>query len=230
MRHFWLLTSLIILFSTSALAQKAVKIGGTVTDENGNPGEPCISSNINKATASKQIMGSRIPNLYGSFTNDFKYKGFDLSIMCTYSIGGKVLDSVYNTFMYGNYVGQAKHKNLERAWKQPGDITDVPKIEIGKAYPITDADLINASYLAIKNITLGYSLPENIIKKVRMQKARIYLALENFFTFDKLNGLPIDPEAISGYSMFDTENYNSGRTGVGTPTFKSVSVGVQLNF
>ena len=37
MRHFWLLTSLIILFSTSALAQKAVKIGGTVTDENGNP-------------------------------------------------------------------------------------------------------------------------------------------------------------------------------------------------
>ena len=46
-----------------------------------------------------------------------------------------------------------------------------------------------------------------------MQKARIYLALENFFTFDKLNGLP-----------------NSGRTGVGTPTFKSVSVGVQLNF
>ena len=122
------------------------------TDENGNPGEPYISSNINKATASKQIMGSRIPNLYGSFTNDFKYKGFDLSIMCTYSIGGKVLDSVYNTFMYGNYVGQAKHKNLERAWKQPGDITDVPKIEIGKAYPITDADLINASYLAIKNI------------------------------------------------------------------------------
>jgi hypothetical protein len=86
------------------------------------------------------------------------------------------------------------------------------------------------SYFRIKNITLGYSLPENIIKKVRMQKARIYLALENFFTFDKLNGLPIDPEAISGYSMFDTENYNSGRTGVGTPTFKSVSVGVQLNF
>ena len=86
------------------------------------------------------------------------------------------------------------------------------------------------SYFRIKNITLGYSLPENLIKKVHMQKARVYLALENFFTFDNLNGLPIDPEAISGYSMFDTENYNSGRTGVGTPTFKSVSVGIQLNF
>lgn len=90
--------------------------------------------------------------------------------------------------------------------------------------------LLDMSYFRIKNITLGYSLPENIIKKVRMQKARIYLALENFFTFDNLNGLPIDPEAISGYSMFNAENYNSGRTGVGTPTFKSVSVGVQLNF
>jgi len=54
--------------------------------------------------------------------------------------------------------------------------------------------------------------------------------LENFFTFDKLNGLPVDPEAINGFSIFNEKNYNSGRTGVGTPMFKSVSFGVQVNF
>ena len=54
--------------------------------------------------------------------------------------------------------------------------------------------------------------------------------LENFFTFDHLRDLPIDPEAVSGYSMFNSSNYNSGRTGVGTPMFKSVSFGLQLNF
>lgn len=70
-----------------------------------------------KATACKEIQGSRIPDLYGSINNTFKYKGFDLSILCTYSIGGKVLDGIYNTLLYGNYVGQAKSKMLERAWK-----------------------------------------------------------------------------------------------------------------
>ena len=187
------------------------------TDENGNPGEPYISSNINKATASKQIMGSRIPNLYGSFTNDFKYKGFDLSIMCTYSIGGKVLDSVYNTFMYGNYVGQAKHKNLERAWKQPGDITDVPKIEIGKAYPITDADLINASYLAIKNITLGYSLPTRLTKGMFMKEIRFTATADNLVLFSHLKGM--DPQY----------NFSGGTTFVYTPS-RTISFGVDVKF
>lgn len=94
--------------------------------------------------------------------------------------------------------------------------------------------LLDMSYLRIKNITVGYTLPENLLKKVWVQKARVYMALENFVTWDKLNGLPIDPEVINGVSMFADnaagDNYNSGRTGVGTPTFKNVSVGIQLNF
>ena len=89
--------------------------------------------------------------------------------------------------------------------------------------------MLNMAYLRIKNITLGYSVPERYLSKVRVSKARVYLSLENFFTFDHLRGLPIDPEAISGYSMFSTK-YNMGRTGTGTPVFKSVSFGVQLSF
>lgn len=85
------------------------------------------------------------------------------------------------------------------------------------------------SYLRIKNITLGYTVPTNILSKIYISKARVYMSLENFFTFDNLRGLPIDPEAISGYSMFST-NYNLGRTGTGTPVFKSLSCGVQLTF
>ena len=73
-----------------------------------------------------------------------------MSILCTYSIGGKVLDGIYNTLLYGNYVGQAKSKMLERAWRNPGDITDIPRIEIGKSYIVTDNSLIDASYFAIK--------------------------------------------------------------------------------
>jgi hypothetical protein len=90
--------------------------------------------------------------------------------------------------------------------------------------------LLDMSYLRIQNITLGYSLPASVLNKINTSKVRIYVSLENFFTFDNLGGLPIDPEVINGYSMWNTSNYNLSRTGVGVPTYKSASFGVQLNF
>lgn len=90
--------------------------------------------------------------------------------------------------------------------------------------------LLDMSYLRIKNITLGYTLPKQLLNPIYLNSLRFYVALENFFTWDNLKGLPIDPEEASGESIFNSTNYNSGRTGVGTPTFKSFSFGLQLNF
>jgi hypothetical protein len=90
--------------------------------------------------------------------------------------------------------------------------------------------LLDMSYLRIKNITLGYTLPLAISQKVHLTKVRVYGSLENFVTFDHLGNLPIDPEAVAGYSMWNETNYNLGRTGVGVPTFKSASMGLQLSF
>ena len=95
---------------------------------------------------------------------------------------------------------------------------------------VQDKYLLNMSYLRLKNLTLGYTVPGSTLKKVGVQSLRIYGALENFITWDHLRGLPIDPESISGYSMWNTSNYNLGRTGIGIPAFKSISAGLQLNF
>lgn len=95
---------------------------------------------------------------------------------------------------------------------------------------VQDRYLLNMAYLRVKNITLGYTLPSKLLRKFNIKKLRVYTSLENFFTFDNLRDLPIDPEEISGYSMWNSTNYNLGRTGVGTPTFKSASVGIQLTF
>jgi len=86
------------------------------------------------------------------------------------------------------------------------------------------------AYVRVKNLTIGYTVSQNVLKKAYINSLRVYAALENFITWDHLKGLPIDPEAINGYSMWNTSNYNLGRTGMGVPAFKSVSVGVQLNF
>ncbi|MBQ4162491.1 MAG: TonB-dependent receptor, partial [Parabacteroides sp.] len=187
-------------------------------DENGNQvGERYITNNQAEATKCKEIQGSRIPNLYGSFTNEFRYKDFDLSVLCTYSIGGKVFDSVYRTLLYGNYIGQAKHAHLGRAWTQPGDITDIPRIEVGKSYIVTDADLVNASYLAIKNITLGYSLPKKIAQSLKMQNVRFTATGDNLVLFNCLKGM--DPQF----------NFTGG-TDFGYVPVRTVSFGVDVTF
>jgi hypothetical protein len=90
--------------------------------------------------------------------------------------------------------------------------------------------LLNMAYLRIKNITIGYTLPLSLAQRVRLSNVRVYASLENFFTFDHLGDLPIDPEVVAGYSMWNETNYNSSRTGVGVPTFKSASMGLQLSF
>lgn len=110
-----------------------------------------------------------------------------------------------------------------RPYNQAGSSTSL-NMQVQSRY------LLNMAYFRIKNITLGYTLPEKLTRKASIKKLRVYAALENFFTFDHLGSLPIDPEEIGGYSMWNTSNYNLGRTGVGIPTFKSASVGIQVNF
>lgn len=90
--------------------------------------------------------------------------------------------------------------------------------------------LLDMSYLRLKSLSLGYAIPKKLLTRIGVNSLRVYLAGENLVTWDKLGRLPIDPETINGYSMFNTTNYNSGRTGVAIPTFKSFSFGAQLNF
>lgn len=187
------------------------------TDRDGNVSERYMTDDMAKATSCKEIQGSRIPNLYGSIGNEFKYKGFDLSFLCTYSIGGKVLDSVYWTLLYGNYVGNARSAHLERAWTTSGDITDIPRIEIGKSYIITDNNLINASYFALKNITLGYSLPTKWMKNLNMSSVRFTATADNVFLLNHLKGM--DPQ------------YNfTGGTNFGYVPTRFISLGIDVTF
>lgn len=100
----------------------------------------------------------------------------------------------------------------------------------GGLFQQNDRYILNMAYFRIKNITLGYTLPVELTRKAYINKCRFYVACENIATFDKLRGLPIDPEVISGVSMWNSSNYNSGRTGVGAPAMKNINFGIQLNF
>ena len=189
------------------------------TDENGNPGEKYITDSYQKASTCRRVCGSRIPDLYGSWSNNLQLGDFDLSIMTTYSIGGKINDGVYQGMLLSQYTGQTGHVDRLKAWKQPGDITDIPKIEFHGSYnqTLTDDQLFDASYFAIKNITLGYTLPAKASKAIGMKSLRVSLSADNIKLFSALKGM--DPQ------------YNfSGGTGYSYTPTRTVSLGLDINF
>jgi len=102
-------------------------------DENGKPGEPYISNDYQKATQSKVISGSRIPDFYGALGSNFIiYKDFDLSFLTTFSVGGDIYESVYINLLNPIYIGANYAKNIEKAWRNPGDVTEITRIKNGK--------------------------------------------------------------------------------------------------
>lgn len=96
-------------------------------------------------------------------------------------------------------------------------------------YLVNDRYILNMAYIRLKNLTFGYTVPSRLTQKVSISRLRVYFTAENFLTWDKLHGLPIDPECITGYSIWGS-NYAQGRTGVNTPVFKTITFGAQINF
>ena len=183
-----------------------------------------------------QVIGNSTPRFEYSFRLGADYKGFDFSIYCQ-GIGKRKIwgagqlaipgwnakeGAMPETFAKDYWTEERTNAFYPRAWDLGGSDTGFTMQRQSKY-------LLNMAYLRVKNINLGYTLPKDILRKAYISNCRVYVSLENFFTFDHLNGLPIDPEAISGYSMFSSK-YNLGRTGTGTPVFKSMSFGLQLTF
>lgn len=177
-----------------------------------------ITDDVSMASLSKYYHESREPKLYGSIGSSFTiFKNIDVSFLTTYSIGGWVYDGLYNSSMYVMYAGNNWHENAKRRWQKPGDRTDVPMLEVGGSYATSDNSLIDASYFAIKNITVGYTLPKRWTKKLDIESLRIYATLDNIAMFTHMDGM--DPQ----YNFTGSVAYSY------TPA-RVIAFGLDLNF
>ena len=156
-------------------------------------------------TADRQICGNNWPDANGSFINDVKYKGFDLSVNFYYSIGNDVLNMMRFFMEAGGTYGDKRsllESQLDR-WQKPGDVATLPRLT-SKTNPDGSMNygfqssryLENGSYLRLKNLAIGYTLPQQIIRKVGVEKARVYLNITNLFTITDYSGP--DPETNVG--------------------------------
>jgi len=198
---------------------------GYITPGNGTFGDP----------GDRVVIGNIMPRYEYGFRIDLDYKSFDLSIMGQ-GVGRRHIWGDGQLAIPGYHVkdGAMPQAIAEDYWRE--DRTDA---FYPRAWNLNGASsgfvmvpqtryLLNMAYFRIKNITFGYNVAPKVLDRVRVKQARVYVSLENMITFDKLRGLPIDPEAISGHSML-ASNYNLGRTGTGTPTFKIASVGLNIS-
>jgi len=172
-----------------------------VLDANGNQ----ETTNDWQDTQRAYTGDSSIPDLIGSVANSFSYKGFSLDVLLTYSIGGKILDNGYSGMMVSSSYGRSQHPDILNAWRQPGDITDVPRLEIGDQTLVqtqSDRFLTDASFWAIRNVSLGYTFNENVTEAIGVDNLRLSLTGENLYLKTKRNGL--DPQ----YNLAGTPSGN----------------------
>lgn len=178
-----------------------------------------VTTDQNKALS--HYAGSAIPDLFGTFGNTFKYKGLQLDVLCSYQIGGQMYDTNYRSLMHtGNNYGSALSTDILRRWQQPGDITDVPRLDISKnTAPSSDSDrwLTASDYLALRKINLSYKVPNEFISKLEIDNASVYINGENLMLFTKRQGM--DP----------TQTFNGSTQNRYIPS-RVISLGLNLNF
>ncbi len=139
--------------------------------------------------------------------------------MTTFSVGGDIWEIVHTDLMNPIYIGTNYAENVERAWRKPGDVTDVPRIQNGTGFsrPLNDSQIIDASYFAIKNVTLGYTLPKSFLQTIGIKSLRAYVTLDNVALFSHLDGM--NPQ----------ENF-AGSTDYTYAPVRTSLLGIELNF
>ncbi|MDY3913393.1 MAG: TonB-dependent receptor [Phocaeicola sp.] len=164
------------------------------------------------------IITNRRPMWQGGFSTAVNFKGFDLSMGFSYALGGKTYDSMYAAHMHGgnsDNFGRTWHKDILNSWTPANTNTDIPKLNLGGKYfnSYSTRFLISRSYLALNNITFGYTFDAKTLAPIGINTARVYVAADNVALWSARKGFdPRFGEAI-GYKAIRT-----------------ISLGVKLGF
>lgn len=143
------------------------------------------------------IIGDPNPDFFGGITNTFQYQGFDLNIMAQFNYGNDVYNNNLSTALEGSNVSSSGSEEWVRRWRQPGDVTDIPRPTPGDFSNATVSSRFvqDGSFLRIRNITLGYTFSDNFIQRLNMTSLRIYATVQNAYVFTNYKGY--DPEVSS---------------------------------
>ena len=189
-------------------------------DENGNVIGRETTSVYDEAT--DYICDDPTPLFYGGFGTSLSFYGFDVSANFTYSVGGLTYDSGYAGYMSNPTSGGGDnyHKDIFNAWTPENTNSDIPRWQYGDLYSASTSDrfLVPASYLNFQNAQIGYTLPNRITQKFKVNKLRVYASCDNIVYWSYRKGL--DPR----YSFSGSTN-----VAVNSPV-RTLSGGINITF
>jgi len=191
-----------------------------VNPANGDPqyytADGQITTDYNSATMSVAEFGTYVPVITGGFNTSLTWKAFYVNAL--FSFTAKV--NRYNNEDYFNenpsfITSNQSTRLLYDRWKKPGDNAILPRIDAPRNY--TSRDIQDASYVRLRNVNIGYNLPQSVISKLKVISGiQINLQAQNLVTWTKWRGF--DPENGNEYARF---SYPAPRTYV---------VGLNVNF
>ncbi len=171
-------------------------------------------------------IGNPNPKFTYGFTNNFKYKDIDLSIFLQGTVGNKLLNltrasGTMNSNLGTNYLTEAadfySSSNLDGSLPTPSAYDHINNA-------VSSRMIEDGSYLRIQNVTLGYSLPIDMISKIKLSRLRVYASGQNLFTFTKYKGY--DPEVGS----YNQDALMSGIDNGRYPVPRQISFGFNVEF
>lgn len=170
-------------------------------------------------TTNKVATDNLMPKVYGGLGTSVQLYGFDASIQLSYQLGGQIYDSGYRFMMAGKGDGQNWHKDIYNAWTPENKYTDVPRLNAQDKYTNSTSTrwLASSNYLSVNNITIGYTLPSNLVRKMMLEKLRVYFTADNVGLLSARKGL--DPR----------QSYTSATTSLYT-AIRTISGGISLTF
>jgi TonB-linked SusC/RagA family outer membrane protein len=189
-------------------------------DTNGNL-DRSLTTNVNEAE--RIIAGNPYAEWIGGLTNTFKYKNWDFNFTFQGEWGASIFNGggIFQSANADFYDNQSRDQL--RRWQNPGDITDVPEARLfgGNGTARSTRYLQEADFIRLRNVTLGYTLPEEAIKKMGLTSVRFYVTGFNLATFTDYDGYDVEVRADSG---------GTGQVIYTAPTPTTISVGANFNF
>jgi TonB-linked SusC/RagA family outer membrane protein len=173
------------------------------------------------------FIGDAQSDFFGGLTNTVNYRGFDVSVFFQYSYGNEMINFGNTTLLNsGEDINNNQSKESLKRWKKEGDIASIPKYEFGNTFNnrFSSRFVEDASYLRLKNVTIGYTFDKQIISKLRLRNLRIYASGTNVWTLTNYTGA--DPEVNS----LDGSTTAQGLDLYTFPQVRTILVGLNLGF
>lgn len=191
-----------------------------VDPETGNNIFSDTDGNGKITTADMTMIGCAQPDFTYGLSFYAEYKNFDLSITGHGSQGNDIwFVSRLKDFEFRNF----PELFYKEAWKAPGDVARYPRYNqiLTSSYSRSSACIYDGSYFRIGQLQLGYTLPEKISNRIRAEKLRMYLSLDDYWTISKYVGF--DPTTAG-----DNSSYGNGIDRGSYPTPKKLTLGINL--